>query len=236
MVLRTYCATSEWSSFFGPMNGPIKTADIIADWSDCVLAKGDPGTILVFDSYYLSAEGRHNLQEKRVAAICSVESGRFSKLHSYVKQDVEKPGEWSGVFKDPDIDSFSGEMYNYVWSTDTAIGKKCVYANCFKRRKRKRGENDGPTSRTVIPAYDHYNSLFSMCDNFNRALHDRTWPHKHGGSGVAGDLGHQHNFALSIVLQNTFNAYNCAHGIDTFDFREYCENLADQLIEFSLTF
>ena len=82
-------------------------------------------------------------------------------------------------------------------------GKKCVYGNCFKRRKRKRGENDGPTSRTVIPAYDHYNSLFSICDNFNRALHDRTWPHKHGvGNGVAGDLGHKHNFALSsIILQ-----------------------------------
>ena len=51
-----------------------------------------------------------------------------------------------------EVDSFSGEIYNFVWSTDTVIGKKCVYAKCFKRRKRRRGDNDGPTSRTVIPA------------------------------------------------------------------------------------
>ena len=57
-----------------PMNGPIKTPDIIADWSDCVVAEGSSGTILAFDSYYLSAEGRQTLQEKRVAAICSIES------------------------------------------------------------------------------------------------------------------------------------------------------------------
>ena len=40
-------------------------------------------------------------------------------------------------------------------------------------------------SRTfLIPAYDAYKEMFSVCDIFNRNLKDRSWPMRFGGREV----------------------------------------------------
>ena len=54
---------------------------------------------------------------------------------------------------------------------------------------------------------------------------------------MPGDLGHQHNFALSCILQNVFNAYLdvCDIDVKTYEFESFALRLADEIMEFSLT-
>ena len=49
----------------------------------------------------------------------------------------------------------------------------------------------------------------------------------------AGDEGHHHNFAMSCILQNTFNAYIEINGIIPveYEFKKLCFMLFDQLFE-----
>jgi hypothetical protein len=145
---------------------------------------------------------------------------------------VEKPGEWAGMFNPT-----TKELFVHAWDTNKDVGKKCCYATAFTRTQRRRGENDLATGRHIIPGYDHYKAMFSLCDHFNRALHDRKWPHKSGGRYMPGDLGHQHNFALSCLLQNVFNAYLdvCDIDVTTYEFKTFALRLADEIMEFSLT-
>ena len=61
----------------------------------------------------------------------------------------------------------------------------------------------------IIPGYGRYQQLFETCYNFNRALHDRCWPHKRGESGVPDDLGAHQDYIQAAMLENIFNAYFC---------------------------
>ena len=62
---------------------------------------------------------------------------------------------------------------------------------------------------------------------------DRKWPHKNGGRNIPGDEGHHHNFAMSCILQNTFNAYIEINSINPveYEFKKYCAILSDKLFE-----
>lgn len=77
--------------------------------------------------------------------------------------------------------------------------------------------------------------MFNACDKFNRALHDRKWPHKHGGRNKPGDNGLQHNFAFSCVLQNTFNAYEAINekGDSLGNYSDNCLELSIELFEYA---
>jgi hypothetical protein len=57
------------------------------------------------------------------------------------------------------------------------------------------------------PAYSHYKNMFEICDNFNRALHDRSWPHPRGGKGIPGDMGCHHDFLMACIMQSVRNAW-----------------------------
>ena len=81
-----------------------------------------------------------------------------------------------------------------------------------------------------------YSIVYGICDKFNRALHDRKWPHKHGGNHKPGDSGTQHSFALAAILENTFNVYRSVNQKDLderYDFRQYCYDLADELFDYA---
>ena len=54
-------------------------------------------------------------------------------------------------------------------------------------------------------------------------LYDRKWPHKNGDRNIPGDVGHHHNFAMSCILQKTFNAYIEINGIIPveYEFKKY---------------
>jgi hypothetical protein len=96
------------------------------------------------------------------------------------------------------------------------------------------------TNGVTIPAYDLYGLVYSSCDKFNRALKDRKLPNRHGGKNTYGDPGHQMNFAISSILQNTFNAYrsmrfasSSTDEADDFDYQHFCNDLASQSFEYA---
>ena len=64
----------------------------------------------------------------------------------------------------------------------------------------------------MIPGYSYYKQAFEACDNFNRALHDRCWPHKRGGRSLPGDIWNHHDFIQAAMLVNTTNACFFANG------------------------
>ena len=114
----------------------------------------------------------------------------------------------------------------YMWDSDKAVGNKFALSNAFKR-------SPGKVTKGIVPVYDHYKSMFNAYDWFNQMLYDRKWPHKNGDRNIPGDVGHHHNFAMSCILQNTFNAYIEINGIIPveYEFKKYCWMLFDQLFE-----
>jgi hypothetical protein len=120
-----------------------------------------------------------------------------------------------------------------VWDPDPAIGTKYCLSNAFTKVDRK----PPPQYRHNIPVYDAYKVVFNLCDRLNSAIHGRIFPYRCGGGSHYGESGHQHKFAMAIILQNTFRVYNCMHKIDTsnYNFTEYCRNLAEQLVNHAST-
>ena len=64
-------------------------------------------------------------------------------------------------------------------------------------------------------------------------LHDRKRPHKNGGRNIPGDEGHIHNFAMSCILQNTFNAYIEMNHMNPLvnEFKKYIDISLSQIFE-----
>ena len=96
--------------------------------------------ILCFDSYYYSAATRKLLADSKVLYTASVCPTRVKNLFDKVKDKVDKPNDWNGIFN-----SISGELFVHVWDSNKDIGKKCVMSNAFKRLMAKGNPN-------IIPA------------------------------------------------------------------------------------
>ena len=90
-----------------------------------------------------------------------------------------------------------------------------------------------PLRKFKISAYDNYKIMFTAYDNFNRALHVRKWPRKSGGKKSRGERGHQHAFAMAVILKNAFNLFKKVRNLrkDHSCFRDMCYDLADGLWE-----
>ncbi|KAJ1424671.1 hypothetical protein B484DRAFT_398213 [Ochromonadaceae sp. CCMP2298] len=170
---------------------------------------GQPGTILAFDSYYMCKDVRTYLQEHKYQFryCASVQLKRFKPifnacLREMEKQDADvvKPGDWCSIYR-PE----SEETYSYVWDRQRGVNKKYCLTNLVTRMPRLARDKTGTSP---LLGYDTYKSTFALCDVYNRALHDRKWPHKSGGHGVAGEDCNMDNFAFASVLQNIFNAYD----------------------------
>ena len=113
-----------------------------------------------------------------------------------------------------------------MWDSDKAVGEKFALTYSFTRSPSKVPWGE-------VPVYDHFKSMFNACNRYNRMLHDRKWPHKNCGRDIPGDEGHQQNFAMSCILQNTFNAYIEINHINpvNYEFEKYCCRLSDQILE-----
>ena len=143
---------------------------------------------------------------------------------------VDTTGEWKGIYNDR-----TGEMFVYHYDTQKGVGKKYNYSKGFIRStdKVKIRHHAGR-----IPGYDNYKTFFEACDNFNRGLHDRSWPHKRGGFKAPGEQGEHHDFAIAVILQNTLNAYYHLNSVDsrTTSFQACCITLANEIYSHSLAF
>lgn len=201
----------------------IPCSEVVKSWANVVQRLGDPNTLIVFDSYYLDATGRRYLVENNVKFVAAVTKERFANIFDKLKDKVERPGDWAGIHN-----PITRESAVYYWDKDENISKKLVISNALtKTTSRNCNEN--------IPIYDIYQVTFKSCDIFNKSLHDRTWPHRHGGHSRCGDSGLQHNFALSCILQNVFNCYLDYHKIDpkTRNFVDMCIELSDAIYQYA---
>ena len=64
----------------------------------------------------------------------------------------------------------------------------------------------------MIPGYSYYKQAFEACDNFNRALHNRCWPHKRDGRNLPGNIWNHHDFIQAAMLENTISSWFYANG------------------------
>ncbi len=63
-----------------------------------------------------------------------------------------------------------------------------------------------------------------------------TWPLRNGEYKSPGDSGNQHDFALSVCLQNCFSIWKSLGEkfALNYSFRQLCESLSDELFEVTL--
>ena len=212
----------------------IKTREIVKDWTTVTTTLGgegaNPDAITVFDSYYLCNAGRDHCISNKKKFIGAIQRNRFEPICSHLSGMVHEKGEVAGVYNektnevlikhfDPDHDS-----------------PQYVLSNAFNKTKRPKTTKKKSRVHT-IPVYSEYALTFNLCDHFNRNLHERTWPHKSGGTYKRGESGNYHNFALSSILQNIINLYHSINGENHTEesFCDFCCRLADDIARFAQT-
>lgn len=181
--------------------GSQPVVDIVKKWLIVLMGLsgghpiGSSVTVGVTDSYYFSADSIAALfyNQKFISNIkflIAATEGKY-KYCVLLKNRVQTKGEWKALYN-------SKQKLTFVHYWDPLHNRKYVLSNAFimKNKKQKKGE---------IPVSDHYSATFGRADNFNTNLVQKTWPFKHGGKGAFGEAGTEHDFAMSSVLQNTFN-------------------------------
>ena len=178
------------------MGESIATSEILCGWADLMMSY-HPKSVLIADSYFLDLAGRRHVQEKSANIICAMNPSRVSDLDKYIKTGITDSGQTNYAYNQT-----TNESACYHWSTDTKIGKKLVLTTAFKKVSKS-------TKKGALPAFDHYKGGFQGCDNFNRAIHGRTWPFRSGSAGKEGINGNIFNYHFTALLINTWHVY-CA--------------------------
>jgi hypothetical protein len=196
---------------------------------------GDPNNlkcILAMDSYYMDRTSRQICEEEGIYFCCSVTEKSFPSEVKAVHPigSTDQTGHWNGMYNEN-----TKQLFVYHYDTQKGVGKKYNLSYGFQRSTDKlkfRPHQDR------IPAYDNYKTFFECCDNFNRALKDKSWPFKRGGKGVLGESGTHHDFLMACILQNTFNAWHQVTGDNpvTTNFKTFCYDLSDQLFVHSQSY
>ena len=207
------------------------TIDIGRRWAAIVEDKGAKdancdhykATILTMDSYYGTQGLAKELDDREVFNMMSCTADRFPGMYKALHKGIERPGDVHIAHKPVGYHGLT-RVATFKWDKDPAIGKKLCLTNAFK-------VIIGKEKITKHKAYDAYKNTFQACDIFNRNLHDKKFPFRNGGGGIPGDIGHQHNFAMSCLLQNVISAYfeiNNFHD-DLYHYKNLCCELADEI-------
>jgi hypothetical protein len=220
----------------------VPVASIVKGWIDVVKSIGqdsvpvgqlpNPKCFLSADSYYMAADSRALAMEAGIKFSFSCKPDRFKNEVKMVHPPghIDKTGEWKGIYNEG-----TGELFVYHYDTQKGVGIKYNYSKGFihsmDKAKIKLHANR-------IPGYDNYKTFFEACDNFNRALHDRYFPHKRGGNGVSGEDGEHNDFIIACVLQNTFNSYHHINDLNPKDttFQAMCDELSDDIFQHSFNY
>ena len=165
-----------------PLGERAPVHDVIRNWRD-VIVHFLHRCILVFDSYYLSANSVAVLEEPldngrpfRVKFIGAVTVSTFPLCEVFHGR-VSVPGQWDGFYHRD-----TGHLLINYYDPTPALGRKYVLTNAYTRASHRH-------CMAVVPVYDDYRILFDKCDKFNRRLYHCTWPHKSGGRNVLGGRG-----------------------------------------------
>jgi hypothetical protein len=204
--------------------------EVMTDWIRVMNMFGRPCSLIIYDSYYFSSRTLEVLNAPPPPNSDGAVSGRTcTKFIGCVRNDRYSLTEaFEGRVLNP---GDQNSLLVHYYSPDRQVGRKYVLSNAYILTR----ENPNPD---VIPVYDDYDGLFAKCDDFNTNLHQYTWPHKHGGRNTLGNCGTQlHNFAMSSILQNTFNAWFQCTDTDpkSIDFSTNCLLLADEIIAYAAT-
>ena len=128
-----------------------------------------PDTFLVYDSFYASNAANESNREMKQKFSASCNTQRFAMLKDAIHRnfDADVIGESRSLYN-----RTTGEFFTYHYDRQKGVGKKYNYSW---------GLEEVTVPMTVksmkgdIPGYGYYKLMFEICDNFNRALHDR--PH-----------------------------------------------------------
>jgi len=141
----------------------VQLSDVVA-WA--VEQQGnDVKSCYVMDSFYLDNTSHPVLLEKNVPFIASIKNDRFKPLTERLKEKVTDQGKWYGAYLPR-----KNEVMVHHFSKDSNVGRKTVLSNAFKLARSRRQPEYRP------PAWLEYKLSFSVCDEFNRALADTTYP------------------------------------------------------------
>lgn len=183
---------------------------------------------LAYDSYYHDAQARVFFQEKERRYTASCNAGRFTAETALLHKDLpDEVGQWRSIYNETLV-----ELMTYHNDPQKGVGKKY---NISRGLIRSTAPMDIRNNDKMIPGYDVYKSMFEACDNFNRWLHDKTWPYRRGGGGSGGENGNVHDFLFAVLLHNTLNL---ADELDCWvirdmSFREQCIELSNEVFEYA---
>lgn len=202
-----------------PGGETLHVSEVVKMWIKVLKKYPDDSTLITMDSYYLDNTAKAVLDASNVKYLATFSSGTFSTVENYLKGKVHRPGDWYGVYNKNTNDSI---VYN--WFDDDKLGKRWVMSNACELQR-------GTSINAICPLVGLYNVTFNVCDEYNLALLDRSWPHRKGGHNRFGEKGMIHNFFLTCILMNTFNAFFQTQKINysNFDFKAQCLKLSDEL-------
>jgi len=201
--------------------------DFVGRWKDIVekLAPANRSCTLTFNAFDTDNPERDMLIDSNVPFLVALNSSRFKSLVEATAEHVKAPGDWAALYNER-----TNELFVNHYCRDTKLGRKYVLGNAVRRVNQAQEKHR-------VPGSDEYAQIFNVCDLFNRGLHDRTWPNKHGGFKRLGDRGSQDDFIFSAALKNAFLAYEINANIrkGVIDFQTHCLELSEELYAYSLT-
>ena len=222
-------------------SGTTHVVDVVKRWAAAIEEVETQSTIvenrnearsawLIFNSNDTTSRDREYLIDKKQKFIGSVKPDRFivesTKIHRVNVAD--KIGEWRSIYNPG-----TNEVFTYHYDIQKGVGKKYCIAHGLEQTVEKQTVD---VFSGQIPAYSYYKNMLEVCDNFNRALHNRAWPHTRGGAGVPGDIGSHHDFFMAVVMQNIRNAWLALNNTDpsSVTFEKSMKDLAYDLYSYSL--
>ena len=91
----------------------------------------------------------------------------------------------------------TGESFLHHYLTDTNVGRKSVYVNCFTLEA-------VPLDPHTMPVYDYYNTTFGGCDKFNARVHGHTWIFWSGRHDCKGLDENEFDYLFTAMVVNIF--------------------------------
>ena len=146
-------------------------------------------SILCADSYYLDNSSRPQLMEAEQPFLCSIKNDRFNVLTDCLQEKVKQPGEWYGLHN-----TSTREVMIHHYAKDGNVQRKTLLTNALVCN---RSEKQSPFRP---PGWIEYKSGFSMCNEFNCLIKDRSYPFRRSQW--------QHNFDDLFVTSLLLNACN----------------------------
>ena len=148
-----------------------------------------------------------------------MKADRFRQVCKLLASKVNQSGETAVAYNE-----ITKEVAVLHWSLDTSIGKRYVMANTFTKYL-------GPTRKGSIPVYDFYNAGFAGCDQFNRRMHDKTWPFDTRRTKMGTDIVNGWDYLFTTIVLNTWHLWINAD-LDRMPvrFNNFCQALASSLV------